>query len=88
MSTLDYDSLPHHLRGGMKRYFEEGIETGSFLRAVLEGDSQKSYSLGDLRSLRARPQIEAFLRKAPEEAWGTAAKVQAWIESHKPKYAI
>ena len=83
MSFMDYDSLPEHLREGMRRYFEQGIETGSFLRAVLERDTQKAYNLGDLVSLRELPRIAIFLVKAPPNSWGTPAKVQAWIDSHR-----
>jgi hypothetical protein len=87
MPFMDYDSLPAHLREGMRRYFEQGIETGSFLRAVLEGNHQEAYARGDLESLRGLSRLWHLLKTAPEEAWGSPAKVQAWIDSHKPKEA-
>jgi hypothetical protein len=79
MAFMDYDSLPAHLREGLRRYFEQGIETGSFLRSVLEGDRQAAFQRADIESLRALPRIFNVLKNAPEEAWGSHAKVQAWI---------
>jgi hypothetical protein len=83
---IDYDLLPAHLREGMRRYIEQGIETGSFLRAILEDDHAKAFERGDLESLRGLPRLRGFLdRQAPAEAWGSPAKVQAWIALHRPQ---
>lgn len=81
---IDYDLLPAHLREGMRRYFEHGIETGSFLRAVLERDFERSALLSDPESAAGELGIARFLSGAPEECWGSPAKVQAWIDEHRP----
>jgi hypothetical protein len=82
---IEYDLLPKHLRDGMRRYFEHGIETGSFLRAVLENDQVKTFMYGSDESRLGLSSIAVFLdTEAPAEAWGSAAKVQAWIDKHKP----
>lgn len=44
---LNYEQLPESLRGGMKRYFEHGIEPGSFLMAVLENNLMEAFLCAD-----------------------------------------
>jgi hypothetical protein len=77
---INYDLLPDHLRAGMRRYVECGIETGSFLRAVLENDLEQVISRAapglDQTDLYA---IALFVRGLPAEAWGSPEKVRAWI---------
>lgn len=80
--TLDYYLLPAHLRDGMRRYFEFGIETGSYLRAVLEKNFERQELLADAASLRGELGTARFLLGAPAEAWGSKATVQAWIDKH------
>ncbi len=80
---IDYDLLPPHLQAGMRRYIEQGIETGSFLRAVLENDLEQAFGRADFFGIVHMELIVSFLRALPPEAWGSSAKVQAWIDLHK-----
>jgi hypothetical protein len=81
---IDYDVLPTHLQEGMRRYIEHGIETGGFLRAVLENDLAQASSRADPHAERALDRIFAFVREqVPPAAWGSPANVQAWIDRHK-----
>lgn len=83
MPPIDYNLLPVHLRDGMRRYIEDHIETGSFLRAVLEKDFLRSALLADEGSQRGQLGIARFLMEIPPEAWGSPAKVEAWIAQRK-----
>lgn len=65
-----------------------GIETGSFLRAVLENDLVKTFLYRSDESRLGLSSIAVFLdTEAPDEAWGSAAKVQAWIDKHAKERA-
>jgi DNA-directed RNA polymerase specialized sigma24 family protein len=81
--SIDYDLLPSHLQQGMSRYLEHGIETGSFLRAVLENDFEQAILRADPCCLRAMRHIALFLGYVPPEAWGSRLIVESWIDRHK-----
>ena len=79
----NYDPLPAHLRAGMKRYIEHGIEPGRFLRACLENDlsSAVSYiddntSMDDIAVI-----LRWLLREAPGGCWCSRDNVRAHIDS-------
>lgn len=63
MSEIDYSGLPASLRAGMRRYLEQHIETGSFLRAVIEDNRSEAFR-------RADPENQARL----QEIWDWAAR--------------
>ena len=87
---LDYSILPANLQGGMKRYIEDGIEPGSFLRYCLENDfvgalgkagPPLEMSIGDYLM-----QVASFLwnelpcRSSNQSPWGSKEAVQQHIE--------
>jgi hypothetical protein len=81
---VNYDLLPTHLQEGMRRYIEHHIETGSFLRAVLENDFAHVLSRADPYCVRAIERIAQFLTtEVPPDAWGSPAKVERWIAAGK-----
>ena len=83
MSEIDYSGLPEHLRGGMQRYIEHGIPPGGFLTAVLENDLAGAFGRADNTSLAALHDIVRWAHWVmPAGAWGSPAKVQAWITAH------
>lgn len=78
---IDYSSLPSHLRAGMRHYIEDGIETGSFLRYVLEMDMEHAWAVADPESAAAMPAIKMFLQdEAPTACWGNKRRVWAWMQ--------
>lgn len=83
----NYEALPEHLQAGMKRYVEHGIETGSFLRAALENDFTSAVLRCDVMADGwILYHLARFLRdELPDEAWGSHAKVEAWIARHREK---
>ena len=80
VATIGVSGMPHHLHGGLVRYFSDGILPGGFLQAVLCNDLREAV-------LRAAPDITAaslfaiivYLNTfAPAQAWGSRAAVLAW----------
>ena len=47
MKTINYDLLPEHIRGGMKRYIEQGVLPGDFLQAVIQDKLVNSFGCAD-----------------------------------------
>lgn len=73
--------VPEHLRAGLTRYVEQGVEPGSGLRAILE-DRPLSQIVGycDTETDAALGNIYRFLYNAVgSPAWGSPERVAAWI---------
>jgi hypothetical protein len=84
-ASIDYDMLPEHLREGMRRYVEQCIETGGFLRAVLENDFEQAILRADVHAYLGFVWIARFLQQLPPDAWGSRLILQTWIEKHAPE---
>ena len=72
----------HHqnLIDSLNRYAEDRIETGSFLRAVLENDLASSIGRADHESLGLLPDLVSYVyNNLPSDCWGSAAKVEIWL---------
>jgi len=81
---VNYNRLPRGLVGGMKRYLEDGIIPGSFLRAVLENNLSESFAQADLENRARMHDIVMFLyNDIPMDAWGSPEKVQKWAEERQ-----
>jgi len=79
VEALTTSDIPHHLRGGLVRYFADGILPGGFMQAVLCNDLTEAVVRGAPGSLFALPALIEFLRwTAPERAWGSRERVLAW----------
>lgn len=79
---LAHERVPEHLREGLTEYLVEGRPMGRFLTAVVENDLYEAYRRGDPASLEGLPRIMSFLIwHAPSSAWGSPAKVEAWLDS-------
>jgi len=68
--------------GGLHRYLEHRIETGGFLRAVLEFDRGAAIERADGPTSRVNiSNIVAFLRhEFPVQSYGSAANVRKWLD--------
>ena len=79
---IDYSAQPDHMRDGMRRYIEKGIEPGGFALACLTNDLVSAFARADDINLAAMSAWVRWLYYAgPAPAWGTKAKVAAWITS-------
>ncbi len=84
---LNYSVLPVSARGGMRRYIENRIEPGFFLRAVLENDLVGAFGAADEDNREDMSLYASFLYKelpgrGPGSPWGSREAVEAWL--HPP----
>lgn len=67
------------MRGGVRRYIEEGIPPGHFLTAVLCNDLREACGRADHTNRRLLWEYVALLyRSAPAGSWGSPEKFVAW----------
>ena len=73
--------IPQHLRGGMLRYLQDGIQPGHFLTAVLENNLMEAMARADEMSRAGLYSICQFLyNHAPMACYGTPETVRKWME--------
>lgn len=83
MTDINYDGLPAGLRGGVQRYIEHGVPTGSFLEAVISNDLHASFACADEFNQRHMFEIVAwFHNECPHNAWGSAKAYGDWLMMH------
>ena len=76
-----YEKLPEGLRGGMKRYLEDGIQAGGFLTACLKNDLVGAVGKAGSDNLKALPEIVRWIyNEAPDNCWGSKEKVCDWMD--------
>jgi hypothetical protein len=77
---IKYELLPEHLRGGMRRYIEQGVPPGQFLQAVLRNDFAEAVVAADDANLAAILGIARFMHnEVPRSVWGSRETVDAWL---------
>lgn len=80
---IDYSILPEHMREGMKRYIEEGVEPGSFLYYILCNDLMAAAGHADEINKHSLWNYCNFLYNyAPYPCHGSKERVKIWME-HK-----
>ena len=78
----DWSLIPERMRGGLRRYIENGIPPGGFLSAVLCNDLRGAVERGDDENQMILHQYIRFLYNyAPAQCWGSEAKFKAWVEA-------
>jgi len=86
--VIDYSGLPHNLQAGMKRYIEEGVPTGDFLRACLSNDLFNAVGYASTKTYEYLHSVIMFLyneappRYSDSPPWGSMEAVNKWI-AHK-----
>ncbi len=82
MTEISYDRIPEHMRGGARRYVEQGILPGSFLTMILENDFVHAASRADdTNKLRLLDYAAWLMMDLPMAAWGSGETVRDWIRS-------
>jgi hypothetical protein len=78
------EGLPGWAREGLDLYLRFGIETGSGLRAILENDLLEAMGrccqYGGSGAYDVWWIVSYLYNDAPGPAWGSPAKVKAWLE--------
>ena len=77
-----YGNIPEYMREGIFLYIQEGIEPGSFLRAVFENDLARAAKAADATNIMYFREYADMLLQLPLSCWGSKEKVDDWI-AHK-----
>ena len=77
---------PVHLQKGVDRYVNERLETGGFLRAVLENDLTGALNHADPESRECLYEVWDYVNETvPPQAWGGRMEVLNWLTGRTPK---
>ena len=72
--------IPHYMVGGVLRYFNDHIEPGDFLVALLENNFMEACGMADENNLPALAAWAGLLYNlAPRGSYGSPEKVKAWL---------
>jgi len=68
----------------LDNYVCHQIETGSFLRAVLENDLQEACARADIQNQKIICDIVHYcFNEIPSTCWGSKEAVQKWLDMEK-----
>lgn len=80
---IDYSSIPHHCRDGMRLYIEQRHPVGGFLTAILSNQVEYAKTKADDVN---RHHIDAYFEllktQAPAECWGSPEAVTKWLAGY------
>lgn len=80
LTDVNWELLPDHIRGSVKRYIEQGIPPGGFLSAVIRNDLAEAYDRADhINQGRLGDVVQFFHSEAPSLCWGSQEKLDQWI---------
>ena len=80
MTTINYDTLPSHMRDAARNYIENGIPPGSFLTAVICNDLMGAFRRADdINRAAMWDWARFFYTEAPPACWGREAKMDEWV---------
>lgn len=73
------ESIPEHMREGLRRWVYDGIMPGSFMRAVLCNDLRKAFGYADeINQLRLFDIVRFLHNIAPSMCWGSLERMNSW----------
>lgn len=79
----EYASIPRHTREALDRYAQDGVRTGSFLRAVLCDNLFEAVQRADMEN---KPELSIIVKyvynRLPCECWGSEKRVDAFLKNH------
>jgi hypothetical protein len=77
---MNYSKIPESTLDGLKRYVEDRIPPGDFLRAVLEDKLVESFGRADEFNRSAMFDICAYIyNEIPSLCHGSPEKVEKWL---------
>lgn len=74
--------ITDELRESLLRYAVQKIETGSFLRSILENDLFEAIGRADMFNMRDKVFYDVcnyIYNELPETCWGSKEKVATWL---------
>ena len=83
-------TFPREWIDSFERYFNEGIETGSFLRGLLENDlfAVIRRAVPFVSAVDLNEALDMLIEGAPANAWGNREKVEAWLADFERRWEI
>lgn len=72
--------IPEHMRAGVIRYINEGIEGGGFQQAVFANDFLRAVQEADFSNKSQLPLWAEFICHCPPQCYGNYEKVKHWIQ--------
>ena len=80
LDGMAWDTIPEHVYHGLRRYFEFGGRTGSFLEAVLSNDFSGAVLRADMLNIYSIRNFACFLHnEAPRGSYGSPQAYKNWI---------
>ena len=80
LDGMAWDTIPEHVYHGLRRYFETGGRTGSFLEAVLSNDFSGAVLRADTINVYSLRNFACFLHnEAPRGSYGSPQAYKNWI---------
>lgn len=71
--------IPEYMHTGLHLWIEEGLQPGSFLKAVLCNDLENAVGRADEENLKNLPAYIYFLYNfAPSHCWGSEENFETW----------
>lgn len=80
MRDINYATYPNQaMVPGLKRYFEEGIIPGGFLRAIISNDLKSACAQADDTNIHLLVEtVRWFYNEVPAPAWGSPEYMYDW----------
>ncbi len=79
LDNANWSLIPKHCREGLRRYLEEGVESGDFLRHVICNDLKNAVGRADGINRKALSDYVIFLHNyAPSGSWGSPEAWRSW----------
>lgn len=76
----NWSLIPDHMVGAVRRYFENGIQPGDFLSAVLANDLRGAVEYADdVNRDRLADYIMFFYNYCPAGSWGSLENFKGWM---------
>ena len=82
MKTINYKMAPAHSANAYKKYYQEGIDPGDFIRAVLANDLMSAVKRADPSNIKCLVEHVAFVyEELPFVCSGNLERVSKWMRS-------
>ena len=79
--AMEVCGIPEHMRGGLERFFNDKLEPGHFLSAVIDNDLREAVLRADNVNRQHIPNyIEWLYNHAPAGSWGHYQAVAEWCK--------
>lgn len=82
MREIDYSTVPvDYMAGAVQRYIENGLEPGSFMRALLSNDLRGAIARADGMNIARIPHWVVWMEQnMPVGSWGSPDAYWSWVD--------